>query len=160
MPRTQKKHIAASLGEVAEFFGVAIGTARKWREEGLPGKNKTWDLAAIYRWLDARAKERARKARTESPEHQYQKYKAKMMRLRFLERGRALVPRKDHEQLVMRILLNFKQALEHLSLSLGTQSVGLDQKACIRLHRERFDQLLKDLSEHAGDDPAKAARSA
>lgn len=44
--------MASSLGEVAEFFGVATSTVTGWRMESppMPGSDGSWPLDAITRW--------------------------------------------------------------------------------------------------------------
>ncbi len=49
------KWIAASLGEVAEFFGVSRDTVRKeWTKRGMPGGKGSFPLSSIFRWWQVR----------------------------------------------------------------------------------------------------------
>lgn len=47
-----KSYIVATLGEVAEFFGVGLSAVNDWRadSEPMPGSQGAWDLAAIAKW--------------------------------------------------------------------------------------------------------------
>lgn len=55
---TAARWIAATLGEVAEFFGVEAQTVREWRTgaKPMPGSEGTWDLSAIAQWRCNRLK--------------------------------------------------------------------------------------------------------
>lgn len=50
--KTDKQRLAAaSLGEVADVYGVTLDTVKRWRAEGMPGSPKAYVLHDISKWL-------------------------------------------------------------------------------------------------------------
>lgn len=47
------KVAATSLGEVAQIYDVTEDTVKRWRAQGMPGKNREYILQDISRWIRA-----------------------------------------------------------------------------------------------------------
>ena len=50
------KWTVSTLGDVADFFGIAVSTTKGWSQEGMPGTDAGWNLAEIVRWRIDRLK--------------------------------------------------------------------------------------------------------
>jgi phage terminase Nu1 subunit (DNA packaging protein) len=159
--RAPRKYHARNLSEVAAFFGVALNTMERWRSRGMPGAPLKWDLSAIAQWRETRAKEQAvARAEGEDPNHpdyKLKKYRAALMRVKLeAERGR-LIKLAVHLQVLREICGDFRRGVLSLANSLGGQLRGLDPTQADQAIRDRFTELLEDLSEHAGSGRKKAA---
>lgn len=55
-PAGDQKWVAASLSEVAGFFGLSIQTVKQWRMETppMPGSEGKWSLPEIVKWRHAK----------------------------------------------------------------------------------------------------------
>lgn len=49
-----KPWVVRTQKQVAEFFGVRAQTVRQWRQDGMPGAAKAWDLREIFEWWKRR----------------------------------------------------------------------------------------------------------
>ena len=60
-----------SLTQIAKVFGMAQGTVRTWRQNGLPGKDGKYPIAGVVAWrINAKVAEVERKVGTVSSENQ------------------------------------------------------------------------------------------
>lgn len=107
--------VVDSLKLVAEFFGVAYGTARAWSMDGMPGSPKDgWDLAAALAWRESRpgAQRAAASAGTGDLDEQLKTEQIRKHRLaNDLKEGR-LLDRHGVEQSAAELCLRVKTRLE------------------------------------------------
>ena len=146
-----KTYLVRNLGEVARFFGVAPNTVDKWRTRGMPGKSMAWDLSAIAQWTRAREVKLRKEEADRDPGRLVKRYQARLMKVKLeAERGR-LIKRSDHLGILRSICSDFQRGLLGLATSLAGQIRGLGTTQADQAIRDRFTELLEDLSEHAGD---------
>ena len=147
---------------MARFFGVATATVKTWRQEKMPG-SPPWDLSAIAQWKIQRIT--SAQAQKRNSKELLETFKARRERLKYWTERGDLVPRAEHEALVLTLIEAFKGGLERMTLALGAQTVGLTQEQSTRLHEESFSRLLDELSSNAdfgadeeeGEDPPAVA---
>ena len=88
-------HIVDTLGAVAKHFGIAAGTLKHWRRDGMPGRTGHYDLVDIWHWRWSR-----RGGEVELDEHglpRAKSWKDERDKLAVLQLRGELVPRAEHE---------------------------------------------------------------
>lgn len=99
--KREKRWIAKSQSEVAEFFGVALDTVQAWRKKRMPGAPGRYDLAEILSWLRSEGPWRQREESTDrlaTAVDRRREYQAQLEELKLRKELGGLIPREHvHE---------------------------------------------------------------
>jgi phage terminase Nu1 subunit (DNA packaging protein) len=147
--------------EVARFFGVALNTIEKWVARGMPGRPTAWDLSQIARWKVKRDLERQKEeAAAADPERKLKEYRAKLIRLKYLQARGDLIQKSEYLDTMGRFCKTVRNGCLSLAASLATQIRGFDTARAQTVIEDRFTELLEELSQYGGDEEPAEEREA
>jgi len=133
-----KSFTVESLGEVAEFFGLAEPTVRQWtaRIPPIPGKAGAWPLRDIVRWREEWLTQADLKAKQAQQNYELGQVKLESDRLELQEKRRQLLHVDDVELWASTAIVEFREATMQLKEML-TAAAPPEMKDFVRAETDR-----------------------
>lgn len=128
-----KPGIVDTQEKVARAFGVTTRSVEHWVRDGMPVTPKgEYDLIEIRNWREFRKQRGSSKNKSKNMldhwEAEYREWKAKKMRVEYMEMMGKLIPREAVEKDLIRISLSLKRAFLSLPRTVASQLEGLDPR--------------------------------
>lgn len=140
---------AKTLGDVAQFFGLALQTVKEWRvgPEPMPGNEGAWPLPEIVRWRIARLERSLRGPSTKAERELEQLDIAnRRMRLKLRKESGELVDRAAAKTAVRQLFHRLRGQLQPLPEFLSTAVPAQSRADFLFDARARIQQLLTSIS--------------
>jgi|GEM_PF-6077107 len=141
MVDTQKK--------VAKIFGVTVRCVQQWAAEGMPKtRNNLYDIAEIQNWRFLRLNRKKNKSvQSIDWDQECKKIRANIMKLRYEEMKKNLLPLSVIEDRLVQTILVVKQAMLSLPGRIAPLLVGKDACEAKEILRERITEVVKEFAE-------------
>lgn len=152
-------HVAMTVGEAAQAFGVSARTVEKWRANGCPGEPGNYNLIEMARWREARDRP-TESANGEGTDWQdrYREMKAKLAELELKLKLKELIPRDEVEREWFRRIDIAKAALLGLPRKMAPALFGLTIRKIDELLSAQIEEILKGFAGQ-NDNESKVEKS-
>ena len=139
----RRRFVASTLGEVAEFFGLAVQTVKEWRlaSPPMPGEPGNYPLPEIVRWRLARISNNELSDEVKRAGLEKTQIQVEQARIDLEKRKASVLDRADVELWAATALIELREGVMQLPEMLAA-SVSQDLKDFVR---EETDRHCRDL---------------
>lgn len=130
------------------MFGVAARTARKWSEDGMPGRAAAgWDLSKVVQWRRDQDRRLYEAQLDTTPQRRCHELRAEIMEIKLREAQGLVVARSEVRDFVGALLRDFRDQLLGLGRALVADFESVPARAREALVKQRISDLLSNIAD-------------